>query len=108
MHEGLRKVAAELALAHVDLLREQAGRAAGRAVALEVAGSGHAVARLQVREREPEAAKQERSLRLSQGALVRAIAVAVAVLGELALDRGERRLRAGVLGPDGAAQRRQQ
>ena len=49
--ERLRQVAAQLALGDVELLGEEAGRAAGGAVALEPAGGGHRVALLGVGER---------------------------------------------------------
>src|SRR3954468_17613587 len=106
--EGLGEVAAELALADVELLGEQAGGAAGGAVALEPGeGEGH-IALLSVGEREPEATEEEGALGLAERQLFGLEAVAVAVLGQLPGDRVQRRLGARVRGGDGPADRRQQ
>jgi hypothetical protein len=59
VHECLREVPPQLALGDVELLREEAGGAAGGAVALEPAGGIEHIALLQVGEGEDEAAKQE-------------------------------------------------
>ena len=81
MHERLREVAAQLALADVVFLGEQAGRAAGGAVALEPAHSAARGRRVGAwASADPEAAEQEGSLGLAERAFVGLVAVAVAVL----------------------------
>src|SRR5581483_1880914 len=59
VHERLREVAAQLPLPNVVLLREQPGRAARRAVALEPANRLQLPALLKLRERGDEAAEHE-------------------------------------------------
>ena len=97
--ECLGQVAPELALGDVELLGEEAGRAACGAAALEPARGGHVVALLRPGERQPVAAHEERALGVSERPLVRPVPVGVAVLRELAVDREERRDRPRVLVP---------
>lgn len=70
MDEGLREVAAKLALAHIELLAEQAGRSAGRAAAFEPSSGGEAVALLGTGQGHPEPAEQERPFGLAEWSFV--------------------------------------
>jgi hypothetical protein len=85
--EGLGQVPAHLPLRHVELLREEAGRPAGRAIAFKPPRGLERSALLFERERHPETAEDERALGLAESALIGAIPVAVQVVGELELDR---------------------
>ena len=66
------------------------------------------VSLLRQREGQHEAAEQERALRLSERALVGAVAVGVAVLGQLVEHGPQRRERAGIVRGHGAADRGEQ
>ena len=66
MHERLGQVAPQLALVHVVLLRVQAGRAAGRAAAVEPVRGGSPVAAHVRHLGQPETAQQEGALGLVQ------------------------------------------
>jgi hypothetical protein len=101
--EGLGQVAAELALGNVEFFGEQAGWSAGGAVAFQPACGGDCVASLVVGERHEESAEEEGALGLAERSLVGLVAVAVAVVGELGVDRLQGGERAGVGGRDGAA-----
>ena len=108
VHEGLGQVAPRLALADVVLLGVQAGRAAGRAVALEPAGRRGGVPAGLGDLRHPEPAQQERALALVQRPGVVAEPVHVPVLGELVGHRPDGRAVPRVVRGQGAADHRQQ
>src|SRR4051812_21486084 len=104
VHEGLRQVPAQLTLAHVELLAQQPGRPAGRAGALEPAQRVLAPTLLAQREREQEAAQQERSLGLAERALVHAVAVTEVILRQLREHRVKRLADPRIVRRDGPAQ----
>src|SRR3989442_3436158 len=85
-HEGvdecLGKVAAQLALRDVELLGEQAGRAACGAVAFEPPYGLQLIALLVLGERGEGSAEQEGAFGFAEGTLVVAEAVRVVLLGE--------------------------
>src|SRR5580693_4881988 len=108
VHESLGQVAPRLALADVVLLGVQAGRAAGRAVALEPAGRRGGVPAGLGDLRHPEPAQQERTLALVQWPRVVAEPVDVPVLGQFVLDRPDGRAVSRVVRGQGAADHRHQ
>src|SRR5438876_1140594 len=66
MDEGLREVAAQLALVDVELLGEKRRRAARGPVAFEVGDGGHVPSQLVGGQRHPEPAEQEGAFRLPE------------------------------------------
>ena len=109
MDEGLGEVAAQLALGDVEFFGEQAGWAAGGAVAFKPAGGGDVLALLVVGEGHPETAEQEGAFGLAERSFVGLVAVAVAVVGELGRSMACRvAVRARVGGGDRAAEGRQE
>src|SRR5680860_56786 len=98
MDECLGEVAAELALADVELLGEESGGSAGRTTALEPARRAHRVALLVTRQGHPEPTEEERPFGLAQRTLVRSIAVDVLADGQIRSHRVQRVRRTGVVG----------
>ena len=83
VHEGLWQVAAQLSLDDVVLLGEQAGRATRGAVAFEPSERLDGMVLLQFGQAHHEAAQQERTFGLMEGAFIVAEPVGVVVGGEL-------------------------
>ena len=104
VHERLGEVAAQLALADVELFGEQAGRSACGAVSFKPARGCSVIALLRPGHGHPETADQEGALGVAEWPFVWSVAVDVAVLGQLVIDRVECGDRARVVGGDGAAE----
>ena len=110
MHERLRKVAAQLALRHVVLLRVQTRRAARGAVPLEPAGRLDFAALLMEGESHHETAQHEGALGVAERPVVVPEPVGEPVLSQGGYERVERRNAARIVGghraPDAGQQQR--
>src|SRR4051794_3385259 len=106
--EGLRQVAAQLALDDVELLGEQPGRSEGATGPLEPPDGAVGVALLVGGQGQVEAAQQEGTLGLVQRPRAVTEAVDVAVVGQVLDHRPPGRYAAGVVGWDRSANRGQQ
>ncbi len=108
MHESLRKIAAELALLHVELLGEEARGSTGRPAALEGSHRRDQVVLLQSGQGHGETAQLKGAFGLTKWALVRLEAVHVAIGREVFPDRSQREEGARIVWSGGTVKRRQQ